>query len=186
MRLPPASRKASSIDAVSFCPETQPNTPPSTPTGATDRPVPVIARMRPNLLAIYGSIHPRPGAKGAWVERPGTQQASVASWDEEVTMSESQKVTRQEALTSDSGRTWLIVAGVIAALCLVMLWFMRELPPLGAATTGMVAIVIAYLAMIAIRFGVARSRLKLGLLAVLTIAIVLIFMTVGWITVFAA
>ncbi|WP_403020057.1 hypothetical protein [Salinibacterium sp. GXW1014] len=101
-------------------------------------------------------------------------------------MSESQKVTRQEALTSDSGRTWLIVAGVIAALCLVMLWFMRELPPLGAATTGMVSIVIAYLAMVAIRFGVARSRLKLGLLAVLTIAIVLIFMTVGWITVFAA
>lgn len=101
-------------------------------------------------------------------------------------MSESQKVTRQEALTTDSGRTWLIVAGIISLLCLVMLWFMRELPPMGAATTGIVATIITYLAMVAIRFGVTRSRLKLGLLAVLTIVIVLIFMTVGWITVFAA
>ncbi|QEE61674.1 hypothetical protein FVA74_08855 [Salinibacterium sp. dk2585] len=101
-------------------------------------------------------------------------------------MSESQKVTRQEALTSDSGRTWLIVAGVIAALCLVMLWFMREMPPLGAATAGMVAIVIAYLAMVAIRFGVNHLRWRLGLLAVLTIVIVIIFGVVSWMTILSA
>lgn len=101
-------------------------------------------------------------------------------------MSESQKVTRQEALTSDSGRTWLIVAGVIATLCLVMLWFMRDLPPLGAATTGIVAIVVTYLAMLAIRFGVNHLRWRLALLAVLTIAIVIIFGVVSWVTILSA
>ncbi|MCW4386749.1 hypothetical protein OH146_13290 [Salinibacterium sp. SYSU T00001] len=98
-------------------------------------------------------------------------------------MSESQKVTQQKALTSDSGRIWLIVAAFISILCLVLLWFMRELPPVGAATTGMVAIVVAYLAMVAIRFGVSRDRLRLGLLATLTIAIVVIFAVVAWMTI---
>lgn len=101
-------------------------------------------------------------------------------------MSESQKVTRQEALTSDSGRTWLIVAAIIAALCLVMLWFMRELPPLGAATGGIVAIVVTYLVMVAIRFGVRHDRWRLGLLAALTIIIVVIFAAVGWTTIMHA
>lgn len=101
-------------------------------------------------------------------------------------MSESHKVTRQEALTSDSGRVWLIVAGIIALLCLVMLWFMREMPPLGAATTGIAAIIVAYLAMVAIRFGVTHDRWRLGLLAALTISIVIIFAAVAWITVINA
>lgn len=101
-------------------------------------------------------------------------------------MSESQKVTQQRALTSDSGRTWLIVGAVIAALCLVLLWFMRELPPVGAATSGIVAILLAYLAMVAVRFGVTHDRWRLGLLAGLTIAIVVIFGVVGWITIVSA
>lgn len=101
-------------------------------------------------------------------------------------MSESPRVTRQEALTSDSGRVWLIVAGIIALLCLIMLWAMRELPPLGAATAGIVGIVVTYLAMVAVRFGVQRLRVRLGLLAALTIAIVLIFVIVAWITIMSA
>lgn len=101
-------------------------------------------------------------------------------------MSESQKVTRQEALTSDSGRTWLIVGAIIATLCLVMLWFMREMPPTGAATTGMVSIIVAYSAMIAIRFGIRRDRARLVLLATLTIAIPVTFAVVAWITIVSA
>jgi hypothetical protein len=101
-------------------------------------------------------------------------------------MSESPRVTRQEALTSDSGRVWLIVAGVIALLCLVMLWTMRELQPLGAATAGIVGIVVTYLAMVAVRFGVQRLRVRLGLLASLTILIVLIFVVVAWTTIVSA
>lgn len=101
-------------------------------------------------------------------------------------MSESQKVTRQEALTTDSGRTWLIVAAIISAICLIMLWFMRELPPLGAATAGIVAVIVTYLVMVAVRFGVRHDRWRLGLLAALTIAIVLIFVGVAWTTIVSA
>jgi hypothetical protein len=90
-------------------------------------------------------------------------------------MSESQKVTQQEALTTASGRTWLIVGGVIALLCLVFLWAMRDLPPLGVATAGIVVTIVLYLAMVAVRFGVIRPRVKLVLLAILTITIALAF-----------
>lgn len=93
-------------------------------------------------------------------------------------MSESQKVTQQEALTTASGRAWLIVAGVIALICVVLLWNMRDLPPLGAATIGVVTTVVLYLAMVAVRFGVRHDRLRLGLLAALTIAISVGFMVV--------
>src|SRR5690554_3612005 len=94
-------------------------------------------------------------------------------------MSESQKINRQKALTTASGSIWLVVAAVISALCLVMLWTMRELPPLGAATTGFVLVIVGYLAMVAVRLGVPHVRTRLIALAVLTVAIVLAFMTVG-------
>lgn len=101
-------------------------------------------------------------------------------------MSESQKVTQQPALTSASGRTWLIVAGVISALSLVFLWFMRELQPLGAATTGMVTIIVIYLVMVAIRFGVRAPRVRLWSLAVLTIGIAATFITVAMVMIYSA
>ena len=94
-------------------------------------------------------------------------------------MSSSEKVTRQEALTTASGRTWLIVGGVISLLSLVMLWAMRELPPLGVATTGFVTVIVLYLAMVAVRFGVGRPRARLVTLALLTLAIVATFVVVA-------
>lgn len=100
-------------------------------------------------------------------------------------MSESQKVTRQPALTTASGRTWLIVAGVIAALSLVFLWFMRELEPLGASTIGIVTIVATYLAMVAIRFGIRAPRVRLWSLAVLTIGIACTFLTIAIIMIYS-
>src|SRR5690554_4214218 len=101
-------------------------------------------------------------------------------------VSESQKVTKQPALTSASGGIWLVVGGIIAAICLVMLWLMRGMPPVGAATTGIVIIVVAYLAMLAIRYGVAAPRVRLWSLAILTIGIAVTFMTVAVITVYVA
>lgn len=94
-------------------------------------------------------------------------------------MSESQKVTQQKALTTASGRTWLIVAGVIGLLSVVLLWFMRELEPTGTAAAGIVAIVVAYLVMIAVRFGVAKARSRLWALAILTLGISGTFITVA-------
>lgn len=100
-------------------------------------------------------------------------------------MSESQKVTKQAALTTASGRTWLIVAGILTGLSLIMLWAMRELPPLGAATTGFVIVIVLFLAMVAVRFGITQPRARLIALALLTIAIVATFITVAGMIIFA-
>ncbi|HEU4808404.1 MAG TPA: hypothetical protein VFT01_09085 [Homoserinimonas sp.] len=101
-------------------------------------------------------------------------------------MSESQKVTKQPALTTASGRTWLIVAGIISVLSLVFLWFMRELEPLGAAAIGMVMIIVIYLVMVAIRFGVRAPRMRLWSLAMLTIGIAITFLTIAVIMIYSA
>ena len=101
-------------------------------------------------------------------------------------VSESQKVTQQPALTTASGRTWLIVAGIIAVLCLILLWLMRDLEPLGAATIGIVTIVVTYLVMVAIRFGVRAPRVRLFSLAILTIGIAGTFMTIAVIMIYSA
>lgn len=101
-------------------------------------------------------------------------------------MSDPQKVTQQAALTTASGRTWLIVAGVITVLCLVFLWFMRELEPLGAATLGIVIIVVAYLVMVAVRFGIQAPRIRLWSLAVLTLGIAGTFITIASIMILSA
>ena len=101
-------------------------------------------------------------------------------------MSESQKVTKQPALTTASGGIWLIVAGIIALLSLVLLFLMRDLKPLGASVTGMVVIVVAYLAMLAIRYGVRAPRVRLWSLAFLTIGIAVTFMTIAIIMVYSA
>jgi energy-converting hydrogenase Eha subunit E len=81
---------------------------------------------------------------------------------------------------------WLLVAGIIGALSLIFLWFMRGLEPLGASVTGMVIIVVAYLAMLAIRYGVRAPRVRLWSLAILTIGISITFLTVAVIMVYSA
>src|SRR5690554_6165027 len=101
-------------------------------------------------------------------------------------VSESQKVTRQPALTTASGGIWLIVGGIISVICLVFLWLMRELEPLGAAVTGIVIIVVAYLAMLAVRYGVRAPRVRLWTLAALTIAIAVTFLAVAIMMVYGA
>lgn len=93
---------------------------------------------------------------------------------------------KQPALTTASGNMWLLVAGIIGALSLVFLWFMRELEPLGASVTGMVIIIVAYLAMVAVRYGVRAPRVRLWSLAILTIGISVTFLTIAVIMVFSA
>ncbi|MFC0682154.1 hypothetical protein ACFFGH_30355 [Lysobacter korlensis] len=90
-------------------------------------------------------------------------------------MDDSGRVSDQAALTTSSGRSWLIVGGILAALSIGFLFGMRDLNPPGVATAGLVAVIALYLGMVAVRFGVGRLRLRLGLLAALTIAICLAF-----------
>lgn len=101
-------------------------------------------------------------------------------------MSDPQKVTQQAALTTASGRTWLVVAGIIALICLVLLWLMKDLEPLGASTIGIVIIIVAYLAMLAVRFGVRAPRVRLWSLAMLTIGIAIAFLTIAIIIIYSA
>lgn len=81
---------------------------------------------------------------------------------------------------------WLLVAGIIAGLSLIFLWFMRDLEPLGASVTGIVIIIVAYLAMLAIRYGVRAPRVRLWSLAVLTIGIAITFLTIAIIMIYSA
>ena len=81
---------------------------------------------------------------------------------------------------------WLLVAGIIGALSLVFLWFMRDLQPLGASVTGMVIIIVAYLAMVAVRYGVRAPRVRLWVLAFLTLGISITFLTIAIIMVYSA
>ena len=90
-------------------------------------------------------------------------------------MDDSGRVTDQAALTTSSGRSWLVVGGILAALSIAMLFGMRELDPPGVATAGLAAVVVLYLGMVAVRYGVSPLRLRLGVLAALTIVICLAF-----------
>jgi drug/metabolite transporter (DMT)-like permease len=85
------------------------------------------------------------------------------------------RVTDQAALTTSSGRSWLVIGALISALSLGFLFWMRDLEPAGVSITGMVIIVVLYLGMIAVRFGIARLRLRLGLLAAMMIGICITF-----------
>jgi hypothetical protein len=94
-------------------------------------------------------------------------------------MSDSPRVTDQTALTSSSGRSWLVVGGLIGLLSVVLLAALHELPPRGAALIGGLTIVVLYLGMIAVRFGTAPGRVRLALLAAATIAICVAFVVVA-------
>ncbi len=87
------------------------------------------------------------------------------------------RVTDQAALTTSSGRSWLVVGGILTALTAGFLFWMRDLDPPGVATAGIVTVVALYLGMVAVRFGVGRLRRRLGLLAALTVGICLAFVT---------
>lgn len=80
----------------------------------------------------------------------------------------------------------MLVAGIIGGLSLIFLWFMRELEPLGASVIGMVIIIVGYLAMVAIRFGVRAPRVRLWSLALLTIGIAITFLTVAIVMIYSA
>ncbi|MBG6215134.1 MAG: hypothetical protein LH475_03230 [Cryobacterium sp.] len=94
-------------------------------------------------------------------------------------MSESQRVFDQRPLTTSTGAIWLVVGGALTLLCGALLFAMQWLSPAGVATTGLVIVVALYAAMVVIRFAVSRKRLKLGILATLTLLIVMVFLICG-------
>ncbi|MHB1172925.1 MAG: hypothetical protein ACYCZY_10635 [Lacisediminihabitans sp.] len=89
-------------------------------------------------------------------------------------MSDPTKVTNQPALTTSTGRIWLIVGGLFAAIALAFLIPMLALGSPGVALFGIVAVSALYITMIVVRLSTGPGRLRLGLMASSMLAIALV------------
>ncbi len=81
------------------------------------------------------------------------------------------RIRNQPALTTSTGRSWLILGGIFTVISLAVLVAMTALPPAGVALTAAIVIGVLYLAMVAVRLAVRPGRLRLGLMAVAMLAI---------------
>jgi Flp pilus assembly protein TadB len=74
------------------------------------------------------------------------------------------RVTEQPALTTSSGRLWMIVGTLFAIVALVVLGFLTTVQPV-VALTGCVLVVALYIAMLIVRLRVPAQRSRLVALA---------------------
>lgn len=94
-------------------------------------------------------------------------------------------VRNQPALTTSTGRSWLIVGALFTVISLAVLVPMTALPPSGVAPTAAIVDVVLYLAMLAARFTVAPGRRRLGLMAAALLAIAAVSLVAALIVAFA-
>jgi hypothetical protein len=89
-------------------------------------------------------------------------------------------VRNQPALTSANGSSWLIVGGLFAAICSLVLGFLVPLHPAGLALYSLIAIVLLFAGMVVVRFCVTAQRIRLGWLAalMLTMAVIAVATTI--------
>jgi hypothetical protein len=76
------------------------------------------------------------------------------------------RIRSQPALTTSTGRIWLIVGGIFTGVSLAVLMPMTQLPPPGA-----IAVATLYIAMIVARIVIPAGRRRLMLLAAATLTI---------------
>jgi hypothetical protein len=74
------------------------------------------------------------------------------------------RMRNQPALTTSHGLEWLVIGAITAVICIVVLLFQL---PSGVALAGAVTVFVSYMAMLVVRFSVARLKLRLRLLAAL-------------------
>jgi hypothetical protein len=86
----------------------------------------------------------------------------------------SPRVRDQPALTTSSGRSWLLLGGILALIAIITLVTMLGSPPPGVALLGICVIVALYAAMVIVRVNVRPGRGMLGWLAAMMIAIALV------------
>jgi hypothetical protein len=84
------------------------------------------------------------------------------------------RVRDQASLTTSSGKSWLILAGLLALIAVAVLIPLLAVAPAGLALFGICAIVALYAAMIVVRINLRQGRTMLGWLAGLMIAIAVI------------
>ncbi|RFA23398.1 hypothetical protein [Subtercola boreus] len=79
------------------------------------------------------------------------------------------RVTSQPALTTSTGRIWLIVGGLFAAISAAVLFFLLPFTPHGLAAVALIVIVLLYASMVITQLVTRRGRPRLGILAALMI-----------------
>jgi hypothetical protein len=83
-------------------------------------------------------------------------------------------VRDQPSLTTSTGKSWLILGGLLAAVAVAVLVPLLSQPPAGVALFGICAIVALYAAMVVVRVNARPGRGMLGWLASFMIAIAVI------------
>jgi hypothetical protein len=86
----------------------------------------------------------------------------------------SPRVRDQPALTTSSGRSWMILGGILALIAVAVLVPLLSQKPDGVALFGLCSIVALYAAMVVVRVNANSGRVMLALLAIFMIAIALI------------
>src|ERR1700761_1252841 len=86
----------------------------------------------------------------------------------------SPRVRDQPSLTTSSGRSWLILGGLLALIAVAVLIPLLSHKTAGVALFGLCTIVALYAAMVIVRFNLHPGRLLLGLLAALMIGIAIV------------
>ena len=84
------------------------------------------------------------------------------------------KIRNQPALTTSTGRIWLLVGGLFTAIAVAVLIPMTALDPPGVALAAAITDALLYLGMLAARFAIRPGRLRLGLMAVGMLAIAVV------------
>jgi hypothetical protein len=86
----------------------------------------------------------------------------------------STRVRDQPSLTTSTGKSWLILGGLLAVVAIAVLVPLLSQPPAGVALFGICAIVALYAAMVVVRVNVRPGRGMLAWLASFMIAIAVI------------
>lgn len=85
----------------------------------------------------------------------------------------STRVRDQPSLTTSTGKSWLILGGLLSVIAIVVLVPLLSQPPPGVALIGLCAIVALYAAMVVVRLNARPGRGMLGWLAAFMICIAL-------------
>ncbi|MGV8876076.1 MAG: hypothetical protein ACOH1K_01045 [Rhodoglobus sp.] len=77
------------------------------------------------------------------------------------------RLRNQPALTTASGNSWLVIGAAFSLISIGTLTALATFPPAGLAVAAIATIVVLYVAMVIVRFAVARHRRRLGIIAAL-------------------
>ena len=98
----------------------------------------------------------------------------LAKDNDEQPIGTSPRVRDQPSLTTSTGRSWLILGGLLAVIAIAVLVPLLSQQPGGVALFGICAIVALYAAMVVVRVNARPGRGMLAWLAAFMIAIAIV------------